>query len=227
MKPGLPITAGIASLCLHFGIASAFIQYPARKVTLEPLPIAQLVKLAPPQPAPVAPAPIAAKPTPPKPATPPPPPKAKPKVQPKPQRITPPKPQATPQPKTPPPVAKPKPVQPAVEPSLPATAPVTQQPPTDYRPVNINAAYRSNPKPAYPSIARRRGWEGVVVLQLDLDKKGHPLRVKIADSSGHSMLDKAAQAAVKRWRFAPATRDGQAVTARDVRVPIQFTLKDS
>lgn len=54
---------------------------------------------------------------------------------------------------------------------------------------------------------------------------GAPEQVLIDRSSGHANLDEAAADIVrKRWRFAPATQGGRAVSAR-VAVPVSFTLK--
>ena len=228
-RAGLPMLAVLASLCLHVGVVSALILYPAAEVRIEIPPVIQLVKLAPPPPPPE---PIA-KPVEIEPPPPPPPPKPVSRPKPKPTPVARPKPKPLPKP-APEPVAKPQPPEPKPRPEPPvevAIAPPPQpvkQPPAPrspvYEPVNVQAAYLSNPRPDYPRIALRRGWQGVVVLQIDLDKNGAPQRVEIADSSGHRVLDKAAQAAVRRWRFNPATRDGKAVAARGVRVPIQFQL---
>ena len=49
--------------------------------------------------------------------------------------------------------------------------------------------------------------------------------VTILVSSGHPLLDDAALAAVRGWRFNPATRGGAAVAA-PVDVPIRFRLQD-
>jgi protein TonB len=46
-------------------------------------------------------------------------------------------------------------------------------------------------------------------------------RMELAESSGNRHLDRAAMEAVRRWRFQPAVRGGQAVAA-DVVVPIVF-----
>jgi protein TonB len=87
------------------------------------------------------------------------------------------------------------------------------------------AAYLSNPRPRYPELARRRGLEGLVVLEVLVDLAGAPERVTVNRSSGHEVLDSGAVEAVKRWRFAPARREGQAVAAR-VQVPVRFALTD-
>ncbi|MFW6162471.1 MAG: energy transducer TonB, partial [Planctomycetota bacterium] len=49
--------------------------------------------------------------------------------------------------------------------------------------------------------------------------------VRVARSSGHAVLDEAAVAAVRRWRFTPARAGGAAVTA-EVEIPIRFRLSD-
>lgn len=94
-----------------------------------------------------------------------------------------------------------------------------------YVPPMGRAGYLSNPKPHYPPLARKRGWEGVVTLLVSVDAEGNPLSVEVKDSSGHSVLDRCAVMAVTQWRFQPATRDGRAVAA-SVEVPIKFDLTE-
>lgn len=82
-----------------------------------------------------------------------------------------------------------------------------------------------NPKPRYPSLARRRGYEGRVLIQVAIRADGRAAQVEVKQSSGHRVLDKAALAAVKDWHFRPARRAGRPVTAT-VDVPISFRLDD-
>lgn len=56
--------------------------------------------------------------------------------------------------------------------------------------------------PTYPPLARRRGWEGTVLLGIDCDADGAVQSVRVLRSSGHAVLDEAAAAAVRQWRFA-------------------------
>jgi len=86
-------------------------------------------------------------------------------------------------------------------------------------------AYAGNPKPPYPVLARERGLEGRVVLRVEVAADGVSGTIAVAQSSGHAMLDRAAQTAVARWRFAPATVDGQKV-AGAIDVPVVFRLID-
>lgn len=82
-----------------------------------------------------------------------------------------------------------------------------------------------NPLPRYPLVARRRGWEGRVVLHVQVSVDGQPLSVLVAQSSRVDILDEAAVAALKNWRFEPARQAGFAVDAA-VDVPITFRLRD-
>lgn len=81
-----------------------------------------------------------------------------------------------------------------------------------------------NPKPAYPFVARRRGQEGQVFLNVEVLPDGTAGQVEIARSSGFRSLDEAARHAVARWRFLPARQNGAPVAAR-VTVPVRFSLQ--
>jgi periplasmic protein TonB len=81
-----------------------------------------------------------------------------------------------------------------------------------------------NPPPVYPRLARQRGWEGEVALQVRVSATGAVEEVWVERSSGHGVLDQAALAAVKRWRFRPA-RAGVRSVAGLARVPIEFRLR--
>lgn len=84
--------------------------------------------------------------------------------------------------------------------------------------------YKINPKPDYPRVARLRGWEGQVLFQVEVLKTGEVGAVTLVASSGYRSLDRAADRAVRRWRFKPATRLGVPVGSA-VRVPIEFALE--
>ncbi len=84
--------------------------------------------------------------------------------------------------------------------------------------------YLTNPPPPYPQIARRRGFQGVVVLEVLVDQNGSVADLRVLSSSGHPVLDRTATAAVKHWIFDPGTR-GEEKIKMWVRVPIRFQLK--
>ena len=89
----------------------------------------------------------------------------------------------------------------------------------DYR-----ADYLNNPRPAYPMLARRMGYHGKVILNVEVLAEGLVGDVTIYASSGHEVLDSAALQAVKNWRFVPARQAGRAITKWFL-VPINFTLQ--
>ncbi|WP_425493467.1 energy transducer TonB [Marilutibacter chinensis] len=77
------------------------------------------------------------------------------------------------------------------------------------------------PAPRYPAASLRRGETGTVLVRATIGLDGRPRRTDVARSSGSRRLDRAAEEAVRRWRFQPAMRDGQPVEA-EVNVPIEF-----
>lgn len=83
--------------------------------------------------------------------------------------------------------------------------------------------YLRNPRPAYPRLAAENGWEGTTLLRVEVLPNGTAGRLEILESSGHEVLDQAALATMRRWRFIPARRNNIAVEAW-VAVPINFTL---
>jgi len=83
--------------------------------------------------------------------------------------------------------------------------------------------YRINPPPSYPIIARKRGYQGNVILEALIDKRGNVLDLRIFSSSGYPILDKTAIASVKKWLFEPGMRGNDKIEMW-VRVPIRFRL---
>ena len=77
--------------------------------------------------------------------------------------------------------------------------------------------------PRYPDSCRRRGEEGVVALDVEVDVKGYAAEVTVVESSGFAKLDAAAVAAVQSARFTPALVGGKPV-AGSIRIPIAFRL---
>ena len=65
--------------------------------------------------------------------------------------------------------------------------------------------------PEYPTISRRRGEEGQVILDVEVLPSGRAGSVRVVSSSGHKRLDEAALRAVKEANFQPAERRGEPV----------------
>lgn len=85
------------------------------------------------------------------------------------------------------------------------------------------ARYRDTPRPEYPESARRAGREGTVLLRVLVDDQGRSKQVEINNSSGSDALDRAAAAAIRRWRFYPARYGDRAVESW-IKIPIEFAL---
>jgi protein TonB len=100
---------------------------------------------------------------------------------------------------------------------MPPPAPVITQ-------ATHEADYLHNPRPEYPSISRRLGEEGRVLLRVQVAADGSPLVIEVKQSSGFPRLDDTARKTAARWRFVPAKR-GQEAFVSWVDVPIQFRLQ--
>jgi protein TonB len=85
--------------------------------------------------------------------------------------------------------------------------------------------YLAITRPAYPQRAREMGWEGTVVLRLEVRADGTVGEVNIQQSAGHDLLDQAAMHAAKGWNFAPQM-DGAFAMPAVVDVPVRFDLME-
>ena len=94
-------------------------------------------------------------------------------------------------------------------------------------PPKSSATYKigseKNPHPTYPLIARKKGWEGRVVLQTDVDKEGNVKFIRILESSGFKVLDDISIETLKTWKFKPA-KLGNKFVDDIVDIPVKFVL---
>jgi protein TonB len=87
-----------------------------------------------------------------------------------------------------------------------------------------DAVRLGNRKPPYPPQALAQGWQGVARLVVEVRADGTVGAVRLAESSGHSVLDEAAVAAAWSWTYAPRLVDG--VPAPDLlQVPVDFRIR--
>jgi protein TonB len=114
-------------------------------------------------------------------------------------------------PPPPPPAPEPEPIVVAPPPPLPVTQPV------------FDADYLENPAPSYPQLSRRTREEGRVILRVLVNPRGSAEDVQVRTSSGHARLDESARDTVRRWKFVPAKRGAEPVSAW-VLIPISFRL---
>ena len=76
------------------------------------------------------------------------------------------------------------------------------------------------PAPEYPASLRKQKLDGTVHLLFLVDKAGR-VEGPIVQKSSHPEFESPALQAVKRWRFEPGKRNGEAVPFR-MRIPITF-----
>ena len=73
--------------------------------------------------------------------------------------------------------------------------------------------------PEYPDLARQAGAAGTVVVQALIGRDGRVADTRVLKSI--PLLDAAAEAAVRRWRFKPAQSGGAPIETW-VSVPVMF-----
>ena len=78
-------------------------------------------------------------------------------------------------------------------------------------------------EPEYPESMRRARMEGVVILEAVITASGEVDQVRVLKSAG-PLLDRATLEAVRRWRYAPATLNGRAVSVY-LTVTVTFGLR--
>jgi protein TonB len=196
----------VATVALHAAALGALLSYePARSALAEAGPI--LVDwIAAPKPEPVV--------------EPPKPPKPKP-VHHRPRPVEKPKIIAAPvESPSPSPIVVPAPPPPPPEPI--ALAP-TPEPVVVVAPPVFNAAYLQNPAPPSPSLSRKLGEQGRVILRVLVNPNGSADKVQLQTSSGYARLDESARETIARWKFVPAKRGSESV-ADWVLIPINFRL---
>ncbi len=126
---------------------------------------------------------------------------------------------ATPEPPAAPAVAP----APAEESAIPVTTPPAPLQPGFVEARKADGVCRP---PAYPRVAREKGWEGEVLVRIAITADGAVRSATVERSSGYDVLDRAAVEAVLRWRFEPARRAGAAV-ASDRSLRFVFRLADT
>ncbi|MDD5226650.1 MAG: energy transducer TonB [Candidatus Omnitrophica bacterium] len=77
----------------------------------------------------------------------------------------------------------------------------------------------------YPRRAVRQGWEGQTVVAAEVLPDGSVGRTAVAKSSGHKVLDQAAQEAIESWEFGTESENDEAVP-QFVDIPVTFKLQN-
>ena len=77
----------------------------------------------------------------------------------------------------------------------------------------------------YPRIAQMRGWQGEIIIDLEIDGKGNLINSKIKQKSGFKILDKEGMAMIKRASPFPKPPKELESKIFNVIVPISFKLQ--
>lgn len=90
--------------------------------------------------------------------------------------------------------------------------------------VNTPPVLVKNVAARYPTVATRTRQQGWVVVSFTVDADGGTSDVKVVQSQPRHIFDRAAVDAVERYRFNPATRNGEPVPASGQLQRIEFKL---
>lgn len=82
---------------------------------------------------------------------------------------------------------------------------------------------KNNPSPPYPLLARKKGWEGTVILIVMVNEDGSVKEVNVEKSTGFHILDLASLQTIKKWFFIPAKK-GKKNVKDTIKIPVRFTL---
>jgi protein TonB len=109
--------------------------------------------------------------------------------------------------------------------SPPLVLPPPPAPPAAYRPGGLIREPRklADVAPIYPDIARAARVEGLVILEATIDERGFVTDARVLRSV--PLLDAAALAALKQWRYTPTLLNGTPVRVL-MTVTFRFTLGD-
>lgn len=83
----------------------------------------------------------------------------------------------------------------------------------------------NNPHPPYPLIARKKGWQGNLTVNVLVNKNGLVDKINIKKSSGYKLLDEISIKTLRKWYFIPA-RSGSTNIKDQLIIPIRFVLSE-
>ncbi len=92
--------------------------------------------------------------------------------------------------------------------------------------LRVDAEREYAPNPEYPVAAAERGIEGLAMLQFDIDENGETTNLQVIASVPVRDFGEVGAAAIERWRYSPALRDGEPVTRTGVTIHFDFKLRD-
>ena len=85
----------------------------------------------------------------------------------------------------------------------------------------------SDPKPIpYPEQAMAQGWQGKIVVAVEILANGSVGLYQVTHSTGYQILDEVAIQAVQNWKFHPAVKANGQLIRTCIQIPITFQLED-
>mgnify|MGYP001165026885 FL=1 len=89
----------------------------------------------------------------------------------------------------------------------------------------LSVARIHHPAPTYPRKALRRGQEGYVTIEFDIDTDGAILDPYVIESVPTGVFERAAIKAVRKWLYAAPVYQGVSVKVNNVQVRVTFGLE--
>lgn len=79
----------------------------------------------------------------------------------------------------------------------------------------------------YPGLARKKGWQGKVKLELRVEGGGQLSHIRLMKSSGYASLDDAALKSLRKVAFLPEARHWLQGMHYDIVIPVEYRLVGS
>ena len=76
----------------------------------------------------------------------------------------------------------------------------------------------------YPKAAIDQGWQGKIVIAVEILADGSFGQYQVMHSTGHQILDEAAVQTLQSWKFHPAVQAGKAFRTC-IQIPVTFQLQ--
>ena len=80
---------------------------------------------------------------------------------------------------------------------------------------------------SYPEFARRKGWQGIVIVTLKVNESGHLKDIRVNSSSGFDILDNTALEALHKLNSIEIKREFKLALNTQLEIPIHFKLQGS
>lgn len=79
----------------------------------------------------------------------------------------------------------------------------------------------------YPIRARKRGWQGEVMVAFNINERGQLNNVRLKQSSGYSLLDRSAITAIAKLDHIALPNSMGRLQAMELQLPVRYELRES